>query len=146
MTVPHSSHIPAFSAQFAVPPAVATAAYRPVPRGCDLDRLCAFPYARQVAADNTVRVVEVRLQLLPRPRRRSYAKAHADVVQCLDGSWRVYVGDRLVATLPARPGATPRPETVTRGRTFSLTHDTSPIITSTSISLDDSRRLPSFGA
>jgi len=98
-----TTFLPAFSTQFAMPPAVATAAYRPVPRGCDLDRLCAFPSARQVAADNTVRVVEVRLQLLPRPGRRSYAKAHADVVQCLDGSWRVYVGDRLVATLPAPP-------------------------------------------
>ena len=98
-----TTFLPAFSAQFAVPPAVAVAAYRPVPRGCDLDRLCAFHYARQVAADNTVRVEEVRLQLLPGPRRRSYAKAQADVVQCLDGSWRVYVGDRLVATLPAPP-------------------------------------------
>jgi hypothetical protein len=98
-----TTFLPAFSAQFAVPPAVAATAYRPVPRGCDLDRLCAFHYARQVAADNTVRVEAIRLQLLPGPRRRSYAKAHADVVRCLDGSWRVYVGDRLVAPLPAPP-------------------------------------------
>jgi len=96
-----TTFLPALSAQFAVPPAVA--AYRPVSRGCDLDRLCAFHYARQVAADHTVRVEEVRLQLLPGPGRRSYAQAQADVVQCLDGSWRVYVGDRLVATLPAPP-------------------------------------------
>lgn len=98
-----TTFLPAFSAQFAVPPAVAAAAYRRVPRGWDLDRLCAFHYARQVAADNTVRVEEVRLQLLPGPRGRSYAKAPADVVQCLDGSWRVYVRERLVATLPAPP-------------------------------------------
>jgi hypothetical protein len=32
---------------------------------------------------------------------RSYAKTGADVVQCLDGSWRVYITDRLVATTPA---------------------------------------------
>jgi transposase len=98
-----TTFLPAFTAQFAVPPAVAAAAYRPVPRGWDLERLCAFHYARQVAADNTVRVDEVRLQLLPGPGRRSYAKAAADVVQCLDGSWRVYVRGRLVATLPAPP-------------------------------------------
>ncbi len=96
-----TTFLPAFSAQFAVPPAVAAVAYRPVPRGWDLDRLCAFHYARQVAADNTVRVAEVRLQLLPGPRGRSYAKAAADVVQCLDGAWRVYVHERLVGTLPA---------------------------------------------
>jgi len=93
--------LPAFNAQFAVPPAMAASAYRPVPRGWDLSRICAFHYARAVAADNTVRVDEIRLQLLPGPGRRSYAKAAADVVQCLDGSWRVYIRDRLVATTPA---------------------------------------------
>jgi hypothetical protein len=98
-----TTFLPAFSAQFAVPAAIATAAYRPVPRGWDLDRLCAFHYARQVAADNTVRVEEMCLQLLPGPGRRSYAKASAEVIQCLDGSWRVYIRDRLVATLPAPP-------------------------------------------
>ncbi len=98
-----STFLPAFNAQFAVPAAVAVTAYRSVPRGLDLTRCCAFHYARQVAADNTVRVDEVVLQLLPGPRRRSYARATADVVQCLDGSWRVYVADRLLATTPAPP-------------------------------------------
>ncbi len=92
--------LPALNAH-AVPPAVAASAYRPVPRGCDLDRVCAFHYARQVALDNTVRVDGVVLQLAPGPHRRSYARAQADVVQCLDGSWRVYLGDRLVTTTPA---------------------------------------------
>lgn len=96
-----TAFLPAFNAQFAVPPLMAASAYRPVPRGCDLSRICAFHYARAVAADNTVRVDEVRLQLLPGPGRRSYAKAAADVVQCLDGSWRVYIRDRLLAITPA---------------------------------------------
>jgi transposase len=96
-----TTFLPAFTAQFAVPAAVATSAYRPVPRGCDLDRVCAFHYARQVALDNTVRVDGTVLQLAPGPHRRSYARAQADVVQCLDGSWRVYVGDRLITTTPA---------------------------------------------
>jgi hypothetical protein len=98
-----TTFLPAHNAQFAVPPAVAITAYRPVPRGLDLDRLCAFHYARRVAADNTVRVEDVVLQLQPGPGRRSYARAVADVVQCLDGAWRVYVADRLVATTPAPP-------------------------------------------
>lgn len=96
-----TTFLPAFNAHFAVPPTMAASAYRPVPRGWDLSRICAFHYARAVAADNTVRVDEVRLQLLPGPGRRSYAKAAADVVQCLDGSWRVYIRDRLAATTPA---------------------------------------------
>lgn len=98
-----TTFLPAFNAQFAAPPTMAASAYRPVPRGWDLSRICAFHYARAVAADNTVRVDDVRLQLLPGPGRRSYAKAAADVVQCLDGSWRVYIRDRLAATTPAPP-------------------------------------------
>jgi hypothetical protein len=95
--------LPTFTARFGVPPAEAGSAYRPVPRGLDLDRVCAFAYARQVAHDNTVRVDDLVLQLPPGPGRRSYAKASAEVVQCLDGSWRVYVHDQLVATTPAPP-------------------------------------------
>jgi len=96
-----TTFLPAFTAQFGVPPAVAANAYRPVPRRVDLGRLCAFHYARQVALDNTVRVEDVVLQLGPGPQRRSYARSQADVVQCLDGSWRVYVGDTLITTTPA---------------------------------------------
>jgi hypothetical protein len=50
-----TTFLPAFNTQFAVPPAVATPAYRWVSRGVDLTRICAFHYARQVALDNTVR-------------------------------------------------------------------------------------------
>jgi len=98
-----TTFLPAFNAQFAVPAAVAAPAYRRVARGVDLTRVCAFHYARQVALDNTVRVEDVALQLAPGPHRRSYARAPADVVQCLDGAWRVYVKDRLVASTPAPP-------------------------------------------
>lgn len=98
-----TTFLPAFNAQFAVPAAVTAPAYRRVARGVDLTRLCAFHYARQVALDNTVRVEAVVLQLAPGPHRRSYARAQADVVQCLDGAWRVYVGDRLVVSTPAPP-------------------------------------------
>ena len=98
-----TTFLPAFNAQFTVPPTLAASAYRPIPRGTDLDRLCAFHYARHVALDNTVRVEEAVLQLAPGPRRRSYARAQADVVQCLDGAWRVYVGDRLIVSTPAPP-------------------------------------------
>ncbi len=119
--------LPAFTARFAVPPALAATAYRPVPRGLDLDRVCAFHYDRTVAADNTVTVFGTVLQLQPGPHRRGYAKAPADVVHCLDGSWRVYVHDRPVATTPAPadPGQlragrrNRRTPSGGRGRTFS---------------------------
>lgn len=66
-----TTFLPAFRAQFGVPPVVAARAYRPVPRSVDLARACAFHYARQVALDNTVRVEDVVLQLGPGPQRRS---------------------------------------------------------------------------
>ncbi len=95
--------LPAFNARFAVPPALAASGYRPVPRGLDLDRVCAFHYARTVAADNTVTLDGLVLQLQPGPRGRGYAKAPAQVVQCLRGSWRVSVHDTLVVATPAPP-------------------------------------------
>jgi hypothetical protein len=98
-----TTFLPAFNAQFAVPAAVAAPAYRRLPRGVDLTRLCAFHSARRVALDNTVQVEDVVLQLAPGSHRRSYARAQADVVQCLDGAWQVYVGERLVASTPAPP-------------------------------------------
>ncbi len=98
-----TTFLPAFNAQFAVPAALAASAYRPVPRGLDLVRVCAFHYARRVALDNTVRVDDVTLQLQPGSGRRGYSRAMADVVHCLDGSWRVYVANRLITTTPAPP-------------------------------------------
>jgi hypothetical protein len=98
-----TTFLPAFNAQFTVPAAVAAPAYRRLPRGVDLTRLCAFHSARRVALDNTVQVEDVVLQLAPGFHRRSYARAQADVVQCLDGAWQVYVGERLVASTPAPP-------------------------------------------
>jgi hypothetical protein len=62
---------------------------------------CTFHHGRQIALDNTVRLEAVVLQLTPSPHRRSYPRASADVVQCLDGSWRIYIGDCLVTTTPA---------------------------------------------
>jgi hypothetical protein len=69
----------------------------------DLDRVCAFHYTRTVAADNTVTIDRHILQLQPGSPRRSYSKAVAEVVECLDGSWRVYVHDQLLTTTPAPP-------------------------------------------
>jgi hypothetical protein len=60
-----TTFLPAFTVQFAVPVALAASASRRVPRGWGHDYRCAFHYARRVAANNTVRVDAVVLQLLP---------------------------------------------------------------------------------
>ncbi len=50
--------------------------------------------------DNAVRLGGLILDIPPGPRGRSYAKARVEVRQLLDGAWRVYYQDRLIATAP----------------------------------------------
>ena len=93
-----------FNARFARPPAEALPAWRPLPRGLDLARLCS-PYTEAtVLNDNTVRTQGLILQIPPGPGGRGYAKARVEVRQLLDGSWRVYYQDRLIATQGAETG------------------------------------------
>ena len=93
--------LPRFDARFAVPPAVEGVAYRPLPVGLALERVCCFKYLRTVAADNTVRLGEHCLQLLPGPDRLSYARLEVEVHERLDGSLAVYHQDQCLATRPA---------------------------------------------
>src|SRR5438132_961842 len=76
----------------------ATPAWRTVSKAVDLDRMCSFHYAATVQNDNTVRLAGHVFDIPPGPRERSYARARAEVRQLLDGTWRIYVNDALVAT------------------------------------------------
>lgn len=117
-----AAFLPRFNERFAVPPAVESVAYRPLPQGLILERVCCFKYVRTVAADNTVRLGEHCLQLLPGPDRLSYARLEVEIHERLDGSLAVYSQDQCLATRPApaeapvlrarggkRAGTTPAP-------------------------------------
>ena len=95
-----------FNARFGRPAADSVPAWRPVPLGLDLDRLCSLYTEATVLNDNTVRTQGLVLQIPPGPGGRGYAKACVEVRQCLDGSWRIYHRDRLIAT-PAPPSGPP---------------------------------------
>jgi len=95
---------PQFNARFARLPADTVPAWRPVPRGLDLARLCSLYTEATVLNDNTVRTQGLILQIPPGPGGRGYAKARAEVRQLLDGTWRVYYHDRLIATQAAVTG------------------------------------------
>jgi hypothetical protein len=97
---------PEFNARFARPPADTVPAWRPLPRGLDLDRICSLYTEATVLNDNTVRTQGVTLQIPPGPGGRGYAKARVEVRQLLDGTWRVYYHDRLIAS-QAAPAAPP---------------------------------------
>jgi transposase len=95
------SFLPRFNAQFGVPAREPGRAYRALEAGCDLAAICCFKYERVVAADNTVRLGEHRIQLAPGPGRMSYAKARVAIQERLDGSVVVVHAGTTVATTPA---------------------------------------------
>jgi transposase len=92
---------PAYNRRFGVPAADPTSAWRRVRRGTDLDRECSFHYAATVLNDNTVRLGGTVIDVPPGPHKRSYARSRVEVCQLLDGSWRVYLGDAVIATQAA---------------------------------------------
>ena len=85
-----------FNRRFAKPPQQTQPAWRKVPRGLDLDRICSFRYEATVGNDNAVRVAPVILDIPEGPRHRGYAKQRVEVRHLLDGRWRVYLKDQLL--------------------------------------------------
>jgi len=93
--------IPKFNRRFAIPPRKSEKAWRKLPPDLDLDRMISFRYRSVVGNDNSVRIGGLMIDLPPGPHRRSYAKAQVEVRQLLDGSWRVYYQDQLIAKHPS---------------------------------------------
>jgi transposase len=90
-----------FNARFAKPARESQAAWRPLPKGLDVERICSFGYQATVGNDNAVRIAGTILDIPAGPHRRGYAKARVEVRQILDGRWRVYHKDELLLeTLP----------------------------------------------
>lgn len=89
---------PDHNRRFALAPEETLSAWRSVPPGTDLDRVCSFYYETTVRNDNTVRLEGVVIDIAPGPRQRSYAHARVELIQLLDGSWRVYHKDQIIAT------------------------------------------------
>jgi transposase len=67
----------------------------------DLAKICSFRYKAKVANDNAVRFCGMIFDIEPGPGGRSYAGIQADLRQMLDGSWRIYHGDQLIAEAPS---------------------------------------------
>jgi transposase len=93
------SFISRFNARFGRPPAAAGSHFRPLGR-LDPRKILSLRYTRTVAADNTVTLGSLVIQIPPGPGRHSYAKSSVDVRQHLDGSWTVYAHDRPLASHP----------------------------------------------
>ena len=89
-----------FNARFAKPARESQAAWRALPKGVDVDRICSFGYQATVGNDNAVRLGGTILDIPPGPRHRGYAKARVEVRHLLDGRWRVYSKNQLLLEIP----------------------------------------------
>lgn len=90
-----------FNTRFAKPARETQAAWRPLPKGLDVERICSFRYEATVGNDNAVRLAGMILDIPAGPHRRGYAKARVELRQLLDGRWRVYYKNELLVETAA---------------------------------------------
>ena len=90
-----------FNQRFALTPADAHSVWRQPPPPQDLERILALSYQATVGNDHAVRLGGMVIDIPARAGGRSYVRARVQVCQLLDGSWRVYYQDRLIARAPA---------------------------------------------
>jgi hypothetical protein len=89
--------------RFAIKPQGAHRAWRTIPGDMDLTRTISFHYQAVVGNDNAVRLGGMVIDIPEGPRNRGYAKAKVEVRQLLDGRWRVYHQDTLIAQTDPTP-------------------------------------------
>lgn len=95
--------IPRFNANFAVPPSIATPAWRAAPPARELGRICAFRWPRVVGNDNTVRVDGAVLQLPASHGGRGLTGRRIEVELRLDGRLLVVDRGRTLLVVPVSP-------------------------------------------
>jgi transposase len=93
--------LPRYNQSFVVCAREPGTSFQPLDPACDLAGILCFRYERTVAADNTVKLGEHRLQLAPGPGRMSYAKTRVEIQERLDGSLVVLYQGRQLASAPA---------------------------------------------
>lgn len=91
----------AHNARFAQPAAQPEPVWAKAPKLAARERILSLCYLAKVSPDNAVRLDGLILDIPPGPGKRSYAHAQVQVRQLLDGRWRVYYRDRVIAQAPA---------------------------------------------
>jgi transposase len=97
--------LPRFNRRFGVPPAAPETAYRPLPPGLAVSRICCLKHRRVVANDDTIAFDGRRLQLLPGRERLTYVRATVEVCHHLDDTFSIRYGERELAWRHAPPDA-----------------------------------------
>jgi hypothetical protein len=110
------SFIPEYNQRFRVSARESGSAYRKPEAGFKPDEYFCYKYPRTVGADNVVRFVNHRLQILPHQNRASYARCKVQVYAGLDGNLAVYYGNQRLDTCSAPLESTRLRIPVTTGR------------------------------
>jgi transposase len=92
-----------YNHRFAVRPETAEPAWRKVTMDVDSEKIISFRYQAVVGNDNTVRLGGMVIDIPEAFGQRGYAKAKVEVRQLLDGSWRVYYKNKLIAKTEPTP-------------------------------------------
>jgi transposase len=87
--------------RFTVPATDPAPAWRRMPGGTPIERVCCFKYRRTVARDGTVRAGPMILQVPARPNGRSRAGQRVELHLRLDGRLVVWDGQRELLSSPA---------------------------------------------
>jgi transposase len=93
----HERFLDDFNARFAQEAQGSVSAWRKVGHR-DLERILSFRYEATVGNDNAIRFGGVIIDVPVGPGGRGYAGVRAEMRQLLDGGWRVYHQDKLIAT------------------------------------------------
>jgi len=92
----HSVFLPKYNQKFTRKPKLEESAYRPIPKGMDLDRIFCLKEKRQVQGDHTISYKGRKYQILPTETRFGFAKARVEVQRRLDGTIHIfYKGEEL---------------------------------------------------
>lgn len=92
-----------FNEHFGVPPTQPEQAYRPLAEQIDIDGVLCYKEIRKVAKDNTVQYHGKILQIFPGPERTSYARAHVEVQERLDGRLVICYRGKILTPFEAPP-------------------------------------------
>lgn len=93
-------YIPKHNRKFSHPAKEPGSAYRPVPKGLNLNNVFCIKEERTVACDNTISYNSKFYQILPNDYRISFAKAKVMVHEWLDGSIHIFYKDKELKHKP----------------------------------------------
>lgn len=96
-----SHYIDDYNSRFGVAAENTVSVWRKVRSCVDISKVISLKYEATVANDNAIRLGGMVIDVPAGPGGRGYAGARVEVRQLLDGSWRVYYKEKMIAESPA---------------------------------------------